>query len=116
MTLEAFLLQLRHNPGHIEFEAIMALIDELYDFQPVPFHNGALFNKAGQNTGSCKVFAFAQLNKLTEQQTLACFGRYYREDVLENPAAGTHLNIRNFMKTGWDAVSFEGVALTPKTG
>jgi HopJ type III effector protein len=33
-------------------------------------------------------------------------------DVLENPEATNHQNIRNFMKTGWAGISFEGTALT----
>ena len=114
MPLDTFLRQLRHSPEQLEFDTTMAVIDDLYDFTPVSFHNGALVNAAGKNPGSCKLFAFAQLHNLTEQETLACFGRYYREDVLQHPDADTHLNIRNFMSSGWAGIAFDGAALTPK--
>ena len=47
------------------------------------------------------------MNDLTENQTLACFGDYYRVDVLENPNAYDHQNIRQFMEHGWCGVEFE---------
>ena len=37
------------------------------------------------------------------------------EDVLENPQGTNHQNIRNFMKTGWDGIQFEGNALKLKS-
>jgi hypothetical protein len=42
---------------------------------------------------------------------LACFGSYYRKDVLENPNGTDHQNIRNFMNRGWEGISFEKEAL-----
>jgi len=48
---------------------------------------------------------------LDAQQTLACFGDYYRVDVLQNPEGVDHQNIRNFMTYGWDGVAFKGEAL-----
>ena len=68
----------------------------------------------GENSGSCKLFAFARLQGLSEAQTLACFGSYYRDDVLGDPGGSNHQNIRNFMQTGWKGVQFEGEALKPK--
>ncbi|MFT4047340.1 MAG: HopJ type III effector protein [Solimonas sp.] len=47
------------------------------------------------------MLAFAKLQGLSEAETLACFGRFYREDVLKNPDGTDHQNIRNFMRTGW---------------
>ncbi|MEP1447388.1 MAG: HopJ type III effector protein [Paraglaciecola sp.] len=44
-----------------------------------------MINQAGTNEGSCKIFYFSKLQKLTENQTLALFGSYYRDDVLANP-------------------------------
>ncbi len=73
-----------------------------------------LVNKAGTNEGSCKIFAFAQINQLDQQQTLNLFGDYYRLDVLNEPQGTGHQNIRNFMKYGWDGIHFKGVALTAK--
>jgi hypothetical protein len=54
------------------------------------------------------------LNRLSEQQMLACFGAYYRDDVLKNPDGTDHQNIRNFMKTGWAGVAFDSMPLRAK--
>ncbi len=111
MILEVFLQTLKDKPETIEFEQTIALIDETYKFIPTSFHNGDLVNEAGENSGSCKIYAFGQLHGLTEEQTLACFGHYYREDVLQHPNGTDHQNIRNFMKTGWVGIKFNGEAL-----
>lgn len=89
----------------------MAVIADCYDYTPTTFTNGDAKNVAGTNEGSCKLFAFAQLNSLTEAQTLHAFGDYYRVDVLKNPEGSDHANIRNFIKTGWQGINFEGTAL-----
>jgi hypothetical protein len=34
--------------------------------------------------------------------------------VLKHPEATDHQNIRNFMKTGWEGIRFEGEALKAK--
>lgn len=112
--LDTFLHQLRQHPEQVEFEAALAVIDALYDFTPVAFRNGAQVNAAGENLGSCKLLAFARLHQLTEQETLACFGRHYRDDVLQHPDAKTHPNIRSFMNTGWQGVEFHANPLTGK--
>lgn len=114
MTPDAFLHTLKTEPQTIEFTDTIAAIETLYDFAPTAFQNGDLRNDAGQNSGSCKIFAFAQLQQLTHEQTLACFGHYYREEVLQQPDADNHQNIRNFMQTGWDGIQFDGTALTTK--
>jgi HopJ type III effector protein len=114
MTLDTFLHQLATTPDAVEFTDTMAVIEALYDFTPVAFRNGQLENAAGQNSGSCKLFAFARLQGLSQQQTLACFGAYYRKDVLENPHGADHGNIRNFMKYGWEGIAYEGEALRAK--
>ena len=113
MTVEQLIERVRSAPETIEFDQVMAVIGEYYDYTPAHFSNGDVVNEAGSNEGSCKVFAFAQLHSLTDAQTLACFGAYYREDVLQNPGGTDHQNIRNFMKTGWDSVVFETAALKP---
>lgn len=110
-TLADLLSQIKQQAQSIEFEQVMQVIAENYQYQPTRFTNGDLVNEAGTNEGSCKIFSFAQLNELNEQQTLACFGHYYREDVLANPAGNDHGNIRNFMKTGWQGIAFKSVAL-----
>ena len=112
--MKQFLQILETSPESIAFSDTIAMIDAHYDFAPSAFRNGELQNEAGQNNGSCKVFSFAKLHNLTQQQTLYCFGAYYRDDVLKHPQGTDHQNIRNFMKTGWDGIVFQGNALTPK--
>jgi hypothetical protein len=112
-SLEAFLVNVKQEEHTIEFEQVMQVIADNYQYQPAEFSNGELVNATGTNEGSCKIFYFAQLNKLSQQQTLACFGRYYRDDVLANPSGNDHGNIRNFMQTGWQGVEFKSVALLP---
>jgi len=112
--LQEFLTQLSHQK--IDFEDTITIINQLYDYHPTRFSNGltqTVINQAGQNEGSCRIFAFAQLNQLSPASTLACFGRFYQE-VLNDPQGTSHGNIRAFMRDGWAGVSFEGVALTPK--
>ena len=114
MTMDELLKSLVNQPDKISFDDVISVIDENYSFTPVFFANGDVQNNAGQNSGSCKIFAFAQANDLTEQQTLHCFGDYYRNDVLLHPEAENHQNIRNFMKTGWSEVKFEQLPLQLK--
>ena len=114
MSLNEFLTQLSQHPEQVEFSDTMAIIEDNYSFTPCSFVNGDTVNEANQNNGSCKIFAFGLLNELSAEQTLACFGTYYRNDVLKNPEGGDHQNIRNFMVTGWDGVKFDGTALTSK--
>ncbi|MBU2278112.1 MAG: HopJ type III effector protein [Gammaproteobacteria bacterium] len=112
--LESFFRQLSTEPETISFQQTIALIDTLYDFTPTAFTNGETSNSAGENNGSCKIFAFALLHQLSEPQTLALFGDFYRLDVLPDIKGNNHPNIRNFMRTGWSGVSFSGEALHGK--
>jgi hypothetical protein len=114
MRIEDFLSKLRSNPESISFTDTIAAIDAHYDFTPVRFTNGTAINEAGTNSGSCKLFSFAKLQNLSKEETLACFGDYYRVDVLQHPEATDHANIRNFMITGWEGVRFDAEALQPK--
>ncbi len=117
VTLEQFLEAIKDGRD-VEFEQTMAVIEDNFDYSPTSFRNGVgddhLINDAGQNAGSCKIFAFARLQQLDPGQTLALFGRYYREDVLAHPEAQDHQNIRTFIRHGWAGIRFEGEALTPK--
>lgn len=115
MTLIQFKEKLKNNPAEISFQETIALIDSLYDFTPVSFRNGDVVNDENQNNGSCKLFSFAKLNDFTKEETLACFGDYYRVDVLQNPDGADHQNIRNFMKTGWEGIQFFGDSLSLKS-
>lgn len=114
MDLTYFLNQLNENTNNISFNDTMSVIEQYYVFTETAFSNGDTYNAAGQNNGSCKIFAFALLNQLSEQQCLACFGAYYRNDVLANPQGNDHQNIRNFIKYGWAGIRFEGEALRIK--
>ena len=115
MTIAPFLEKLKRTPNTITFSETISVIEENYDFIPTAFENGTQHNTAGENSGSCKLFAFAQLQSLSQAETLACFGVYYFEEVLGNPEGTNHQNIRNFMKTGWSGIQFEGPALALKS-
>jgi len=116
MTVKALIDQLRSKPDTIEFEQVMSVIDEHYDYTPTRFTNGDVVNEAGTNTGSCKILSFGQLNALSEMETLSLFGKYYRDDVMGNPTGEDHANIRNFILDGWLGIKFDGVALKEKSG
>ena len=115
MSLASFLEKINNNVP-VSFDETIAVIIENYQYQATEFSNGlnqdTLVNKAGTNEGSCKIFAFAQIHQLDEQQTLNLFGDYYRLDVLNDPQGTGHQNIRNFMKYGWEGICFNSAALT----
>ena len=118
-NLDRLLRLLKSAPDYVEFQDVITTINEHYDYTPVQFSNGMgndlIINSAGENEGSCKIFAFAKLHELSEQQTLACFGTYYREDVLQHPQGKDHLNIRTFMRYGWDDIQFDKLPLSLKS-
>lgn len=112
MTLNDLINHL--NQASVDFKTVIELIDSEYNFTPTAFKNGQTLNQANTNNGSCKIFAFGKLNNLSQQATLNAFGEFYTKDVLENPTATDHQNIRNFMQTGWQGIEFEGEALSKK--
>jgi hypothetical protein len=115
VELQQFIDRL-HSGAEVEFEQTMAVIEQYYRYQPSRFCNGlgpqTLVNEAGQNAGSCKIFAFAELHGLDQAQTLALFGRFYRDDVLPHPEGQDHQNIRNFIRHGWSGIRFDGEVLS----
>ena len=111
MNKEELLKTIKVTPSLVAFTDVMSVVESSYDFTPTAFKNGDTNNEVGQNSGSCKLFAFAKMNSLSKDQTLNCFGDYYRKDVLEHPENEDHQNIRNFMEFGWDGITFEGEAL-----
>ncbi|WP_101760377.1 HopJ type III effector protein [Oceanicoccus sp. KOV_DT_Chl] len=114
MSIEHFLKQLQQHPDSIEFDQTMNVIGQHFDYSPSRFTNGpTVINEAGTNEGSCKIFAFAQLMNLDQSSTLACFGKFYREEVLQQPNADNHGNIRAFMQYGWEGIHFHTTVLTP---
>jgi len=108
MPLNTFINTVKSNQK-VSFDDTMAIINESYHYTPTSFNNGltndCLINEAGSNAGSCKIFAFAQLNKLNKIQTLNLFGDYY-QDVLNDANGTSHQNIRNFMQYGWEGIQF----------
>ena len=114
MNEQDLLLKLKNQPESVEFSEVMAVIDSHYEFTEGSFTNGSLQNNSGENNGSHKLFAFAKRHDLSQSQTLACFGDYYKVDVLENPNSDNHQNIRNFMNTGWEGIQLPGNSLAPK--
>ena len=118
MTPQQLVTLIRQQPENISFNDVMACINEHYQYTPSRFTNGCdnnvVINEAGQNEGSCKLFAFAQLHELNQDETLACFGDYYRVDVLQNPTGSDHGNIRSFMRCGWEGINFEQAPLTKR--
>jgi len=103
--------KVRSTPASVQFGEVLDVIENNYLFNAVAFKNGEVENKEGQNSGSCKLLAFAKANSLSQEETLHLFGDYYRKDVLAAPEGTDHQNIRNFMKYGWDGVSFDGEVL-----
>jgi len=120
MTIDELKKLLYSAPEKIEFEDVIQIINDNYNYTPCCFTNGKgsdqIKNEAGSNEGSCKIFSFAQLNRLDEKQTLACFGLYYRYDVLAHPDNHDHTNIRNFIQYGWSGIKFNDIALVEKSG
>ena len=114
MTLLNLLEKIKTAPQSIDFKELIAVIDQNYEFEPTSFQNGDTYNEIGQNSGSCKLFSFALLQNLSKSETLACFGDFYRTDVLQNPMGSNHQNIRNFMSYGWEGIKFDGQALCQK--
>lgn len=120
MDREQLLALIESAPEDVEFDQVMAVIDRSYDYAPTAFSVGSgphrVESPAGSNEGSCKIFAFARLAALSPQQTLACFGHYYRDDVLGRPDGADHANIRAFMRFGPRSVVFDGEPLQDRGG
>ena len=114
MTIESFKNKLKNSPKEIQFSETMSVIEANYTFVPTAFTNGLLKNAVGENSGSCKLFSFAKKQGFTKNETLACFGQYYFQEVLNDPEGNGHQNIRNFMKTGFPGIQFDGEALIEK--
>ncbi|WP_276484334.1 HopJ type III effector protein [Paraflavitalea pollutisoli] len=110
-TLTTLLDKLKTNT--VSFKEVIEYIEARYQHQPTAFKNGAAYNEASQNQGSAKVFSFAQLNKLTQADTLLLFAEHHQA-VLNTPDGTDHQNIRQFMQHGWAGIAFEGQALTAK--
>ncbi len=110
--------KIRRHPESVGFDEVMSVISEYYDYVDTRFTNGfdddRVVNEAGSNAGSCRIFAFGQLHGLSEPEVLACFGTYYRDDVLGHPDGVDHANIRAFIRHGWAGIGFDSKALQPR--
>ncbi len=95
------------------FADVIAFIEDNYTYTASAFTNGNQENAADQNQGSAKVLAYAKLNNLSQEDTLKLFAEHYNA-VIETPNGTDHNNIRQFMKNGWNGVSFENDVLTAK--
>ena len=101
------------NAGHGHFADTLALVEQFFQYQPTAFSNGPLKNAAGENEGSCRVFALGQHCNLNESDTLRLFAEHYQQ-VLQEPTGNSHGNIRQFMTTGWSGIRFDGTPLRPQ--
>lgn len=113
---QAFLTKAKAAPADVVFKEAIACIEACCAYTAVPFVNGDVTSKAGENAGSCKVLSFGKLAGLSEEDTLTLFGEHY-QNVKASPEGTSHPNIREFMKTGWAGVSFpagSGLSLIPK--
>jgi hypothetical protein len=99
--------------GEHVFSVTLAFVETWFEFTPTAFENGSLQNGVDENQGSARVFALGNELGLTDKQTLLCFGEHYR-DVLDQPDGDSHGNIRNFMKTGANGVSFDKFPLVKR--
>lgn len=117
MTIEELIRTLRVTPHEVLFKDVIETIAQHYDYTPTAFSNGEgearVVNRAGENEGSCKVFAFGRMNGLSETETLTCFGEHHRS-VLNTPDGDDHANIRTFMQFGWAGIELQGQALAPR--
>lgn len=101
------------NQNEANFADVITHIEENYNYTPSAFVNGNQENAIDQNQGSAKVFAFAKLNGLSQDDTLKLFAEHYQA-VLATPEGNDHNNIRQFMQNGWKGVTFENEVLSKK--
>ncbi|MCG2616732.1 HopJ type III effector protein [Terrimonas sp. NA20] len=109
--LALLLNELRNDSS--SFKEVIEFIETYYQHQPTAFRNTDAYNEATQNQGSAKVFAFAELNNMSKEDTLYLFAEHYQA-VLKSPIGNDHQNIRQFMINGWPGIAFEGRPLVAK--
>lgn len=114
LSTQTLIEKIKSTPEQIQFKEVIDVIEREYEFTPAAFSNGKQTNGINENNGSCKIFSFGSIHQLTEIETLNLFGDFYRVDVLDNPEASDHQNIRQFIENGWSGITFETVALTQK--
>ena len=72
-----------------------------------------VYNAAGENDGSAKIFGFAKHHGLSQIDTLKLFGEHY-DNVLATPNGTDHANIRNFLHWGWQGFLMQKNPLTER--
>ena len=98
----------------LEFQYVLSTIDNNYYFTPTSFSVvPEAPNKETENQGACRVLAFSKEHDLDMEPTLKLFAEHYR-NVLDNPTANTHPNIRMIMKYGLAQVHFGKMPLERK--
>ena len=98
----------------MKFSDFLDLIEQEYTFSNIAFENNGLVNSKEENQGSAKVFCFGLMHSLSKAETIKCFGEHY-QSVLDSPEShSSHLNIRNFMNTGWEGLLIDQSALKVK--
>ena len=113
MKTEEYLNKLKSGAS-IKFSDFIELIDSEYNFSNIAFENGEITNSKSENQGSAKVFCFGYMYSLSEVEVLRCFAEHY-QSVKENPEdESSHLNIRSFMKNGWNGLLIDFDALKVK--
>jgi len=112
MTQDEYIETLKSGEK-MQFEDLMLIIDQDYNYTPAAFSNGEVENSIDENQGSAKLFCFAAVNQLSPLETLHCFGQYYQE-VLNDPEGDSHANIRNFIIYGWEGLKFDSPVLDRK--
>jgi hypothetical protein len=110
-ALSSFLTGIDSNTH--QFASTLAFINQWFDFAPTAFRNGKVANSAEQNQGSCRVLAFALMQKLSADQALKCFGEHYR-DVLATPNMDNHHNLRRVQAEGLVDIHFDQPPLRRK--
>ncbi|WP_438972222.1 HopJ type III effector protein [Polaribacter sp.] len=113
MTIQSFKNKLKTSSNTILFKETIQVIDHHYVFTPTSFKNGIIKNNANENSGSCKLFAFAKLQGFTKEETLFCFGEHYKS-VLTDKNGTSHQNIRNFIEFGFNGITFKTNPLQKK--
>jgi len=113
MNTQEYLDQLRSGIK-MNFSDFTNLIDQEYAFENVAFENNSLVNSKDENQGSAKVFCFGFMHSLSKEEAIRCFGEHYQSVLDEPDNELSHVNIRNFIKTGWKGVSINFSALQVK--
>ena len=113
MNTQQYIEKLRSG-AQMKFSDFIDLIARDYSFSSIAFENNGLVNSKEENQGSAKVFCFGLMHSLSKAETIKCFGEHY-QSVLDSPESNSsHLNIRNFMNTGWEGLLIDQSALKIK--